>query len=120
MRSALEFTPFEEVEQHRHPVMPDSHRYELLRARYDIRYDGVESTVTLDLRHRDTGECRRLRFEGAGAGHALSNLCGLYILNIRYRGWESGVEVGEYYEEGGVFFHARSVRDVTSEPDEVA
>jgi hypothetical protein len=118
MRSALEFTPFEEVEQHRHAILPDSHRYSLLRARYDIRLDGGESSVTLDLQHNTTGERRRLRFEGATVSHALDQLYGLYILDIRYRGWEQAVEVGEAFEEGGVFFHARTVRDVTAEPDE--
>lgn len=119
MRSALEFTQFDEVEQHRHPILPDSQHYRLIRARYDIRYDGSESSVVLDLQHKDTGGTRRLRFDGASISRTLEQPYGLYILDIRYRGWELGVEVGEYFEEGGVYFHARSVRGISAEPSEL-
>ena len=118
MPSALEFTPFDEVKQHRHPILPDSHCYRLVRALYDIRYDGGDSSVTLDLQHDDTAEMRRLLFEGVSLRNPLSEVYGLYILDIRYRGWELTVEIGEYFEEGGVFFHARSVRDVSSKADD--
>jgi hypothetical protein len=118
MRSAFEFTPFDEVEQHQHPILPDSQLYRLIRARYDLRYDGGDSSVTLDLQHNETAATRRLLFEGVLLRNPLSDVYGLYILDIRYRGWELGVEVGEYFEEGGVFFHARNVRDVSSQADE--
>jgi len=118
MSSAWEFTPFDEVEQHRHPILPDSERYRLVRAHYDIRYDGGDSNVTLYLQHQETAETRCLLFAGATLRHPISEVHGLYILDIRYRGWELSVEVGEYFEDGGVFFHARSVRDITSQTDE--
>ncbi len=118
MRSSLHFTPFEEVEQHRHPILLDSQQYRLIRAIYDIRYDGGDSSVSLDLQHDDTTETRRLLFDCVTLRDPLSEVYGLYILDIRYRGWEFGVEVGEYFEEGGVFFHARSVREVSPHSDE--
>ena len=75
-----------------------------------------DSTLVLHLAHRETSERRVLSFSGAGCDHPLKHSYGLYLLDIRYRGWEGlRVEVGEFFEEGGIYFHAAEVRDVTSE-----
>jgi len=115
--SSPEITPNDEIDQHRHPVLPESEHYHLIRARYDIRYDGSDSSITLDLQQNNTGERRRLVFDAVVIHRLLGEPYGIYIMDIRYRDGEFGVEVGEYYEEGGVFFYASDARDVAHQPD---
>lgn len=110
------FTPFDEVEAHRHSILPGSECYRITRIQHDANLETGESTVILHLAHRESGERRVLSFTGGGCDHPLKHCIGLYLMDIRYRGWEDlGVEVGEFYEEGGVLFHARDVRDITDE-----
>ena len=114
MRS--DYTSHPEIEAHRHPVLPGSEHYRITRIQHDADLDSGESTVVLHFAHRETGERRVLSFSGAGCDHPLMHYYGLYVLDIRYRGWEDlRVEVGEFFEEGGVYFHAADVRDVTAE-----
>ena len=109
-------TPIAEVDANRHPVLPDSERYEIARCVYDFDFEGGASTITLTLTlvHRQTGDRRRLRFAGVSCSHPLSGYHGLYILDTGYRQWERRVrvEVGEFFEDGGVYFLDESVEEV--------
>jgi|ERR1035441_783807 hypothetical protein len=110
------FTPHAEIEAHRHPILPGSENYRITRIQHDANLESGESAVILHLAHRKTGERRVLSFTGGGCDHPLKHYYGLYLLDIRYRGWEDlRVEVGEFFEEGGVYFHATDVRDITHE-----
>lgn len=111
-------TPIAEVDANRHPVLPDSERYEVTRCVYDFDYEDGKSTITLALLHRQTGERRCLRFVGVSCSHPLSGYHGIYILDTSYRQWERRVriEVGEFFEDGGVYFLAESVEEMHAEP----
>jgi hypothetical protein len=109
-------TPFDEIKVHRHPILSNSERYRLTRIQHDANLETGDSTIVLHLAHRETGERRVFSFTGGGCRHPLADCIGLYLMDIRYRGWEDlRVEVGEFYEEGGVFFYARDVREITAE-----
>ena len=109
-------TPMTEVDAHRHPVLPNSERYEVVRYVYDFDHENGTHTITLTLVHRSTGERRCLRFSGVSCDHPLRHCEGLYIVDTSYRQWEQRVriEVGECFEEGGVYFLAESVEDISA------
>jgi hypothetical protein len=110
------YTPFDEVAAHRHPILLGSEYYRISRIQHDANLESGVSILILHLLHRETGERRVLSFTGGGCDHPLKHCIGLYLMDIRYRGWEDlRVEVGEFYEEGGVFFYATDVRDITDE-----
>ncbi len=52
-------------------------------------------------------------FRGVTLHEPLTNVSAIYIMDTSYRGWEERVrvEVGELYEEGGVYFLAESVEE---------
>lgn len=112
-------TPIAEVDANRHPVLPNSEQYEIVRCAYDFDSEGGEHTVTLTMVHRQTGDRRRLRFAGVACFHPLSDHYGIYVLDTGYRQWEQRVriEVGEFFEDGGVYFLAESVEEISAEPN---
>jgi hypothetical protein len=115
------YTPHAEIEAHRHPVLPGSEHYRITRIQHDADLESGQSTLVLHLAHRQTGERRVLSFTGAQCDHLLAHHYGLYLLDIRHRGWESlRVEVGEFFEDGGVYFYAADVRDITHESQDAA
>jgi hypothetical protein len=115
-------TPIAEVDANRHPVLPESERYQIARCVYDFDAEGGESSITLTLVHRQTGDRRRLRFAGVSCSHPLAGYYGLYIVDTSYRQWERRVrvEVGEFFEDGGVYFLAESVEEIPAEPGAAA
>lgn len=113
-------TPAAEVEAHRHPIFPDSERYEIVRYVYDFDREANHSVITLTFLSEQTKQRKCLRFSGVRCDHPLSGYFGLYILDTKYRQWQADVriEVGEYYEEGGVYFYAASVEEVVEAAQE--
>ena len=107
-------TPRTEVDQHRHPILPNSERFEIVRFLYDFDRESDQSNITLTLVSRDTRERKTLRFSGVRCSHPLEEYFGIYILDTAYRQWERDrrIEVGEYCEEGGVYFYAASVEEI--------
>src|SRR5579872_2607401 len=108
------FTPIAEVAAHRHPILPNSERFEITRFVYDFNREAGESSITLTLVSQDTGERKCLRFSHVRCRHPLEGYFGIYILDTSYRQWQRDVriEVGEYFEDGGVYFYAESVEEL--------
>jgi hypothetical protein len=111
-------TTFAEVDANRHPILPDSERYEIVRYIREVNIESGMNTITLTLIHRQTGERKCLRFDGVSHSHPLMGCTGLYIVDTSYRQWEQRVriEVGEYFEDGGVYFQAESVEEIPEAP----
>jgi hypothetical protein len=115
MRHQLDWhTPIAEVDDHRHPILPQSERYEIVRCVYDFNQELEQNTITLTMVHRQKGDRRCLRFNGVSCNHPLHGYYGIYILDTSYRQWERSVriEVGECFEDGGVYFLAESVEEI--------
>lgn len=109
-----DFTAIEEIEAHRHPLLADAHRFQILRIQHDANLESGDSTLVLRLRHRETHTERVLSFTGVICDHPLMHCIGLYMMDMRYRGWDNlRIEVGECFEDGGVIFRAKDVRDIT-------
>jgi hypothetical protein len=102
------------MDANRHPILADSEKYEIVRFQYDLSYESGENTIVLTMVHRVTGDRRCLRFMGVSSSHPLTGCIGIYIVDTAYRQWEKRVrvEVGEFYEDGGVYFLAESVEEV--------
>lgn len=107
-------TSLVEVNSNRHPILRDSENYQIVRCTYDFDHERNDNTITLTLVHRMNGERKRLQFTGVTCDHPLSQNDGIYILDTQYRQWEKSkrIEVGEYFEDGGVYFYAEGVEEV--------
>jgi hypothetical protein len=112
-----DYTPIAEVNANRHPILVDSEQYQIVRCAYDFNRETGENTIMLTLAHRTNQTRRRLRFTGVSCNHSLDGCIGVYILDTSYRQWEKRVrvEVGEFYEDGGVYFRAASVEEMAAE-----
>jgi hypothetical protein len=110
-------TPIAEVDANRHPILPNSERYKIVRCVYDFDQEHGQNTITLTMVHRETGDRRCLQFSGVSCAHPLQGYYGIYVLDTSYRQWEMRVriEVGEFYEDGGVYFLAESVEELSSQ-----
>jgi hypothetical protein len=112
----LDFTclPTDEIDAHRHPILPNSERFEILRFVYDFDREAGENTITLTLVSRDTADRKTLRFSGVRSTHPLADYFGIYVVDTSYRQWDrdARIEVGEYFEDRGVYFYAKSVEEV--------
>lgn len=108
------FTSIAEVDTYRHPILPNSERFEIVRFLYEFDREMGQSSITLTLVSRDTAERKCLRFSQIRCSHPLERYFGIYILDTAYRQWEREIriEVGEYYEDGGVYFYAESVEEL--------
>jgi hypothetical protein len=108
-----EFTPIDEIESHRHPILPLSEQFEIVRFQYDFNREVGENTIALTMVHRQSKQRKCLRFAGVTCSHPLSGQIGIYILDTAYRQWDRSakIEVGEYFEDGGVYFFAESVEE---------
>jgi len=109
-----EATTWEEIDAHPHSAIPNAHEFEIERVECDFSHDHRERSVTLTLRHRQSGERVRFAFEEADWPVGLDVVNSqLYIIDISHRGWDRrGVEVGDYHDDGPPFFRARSVQVV--------
>src|SRR5262245_8469249 len=115
VREYPSYTPIEEIDAHRHPILPNSQDYDVVRCIYDFDQEHNQNSVTLTLVDRVSGDRRCLRFSGVKCEHPLKGCPAVYILDVRHRQWDRiRVEVGEFYEEGGVCFLAETVEIVES------
>ena len=95
----------EEIKNHRLHFFPDSEMYRVVKCEFSEDFELSVISLTLTVKHEDTGSTKRLRFHNATLNKdlftELRDATGLYFMDTSYLGWkqENRVEVGDW--DGG-------------------
>ena len=103
-----------EINAHRHPVLPDAESYRVVAIRFEHDYDTQRSSLALRIRNEETGDTCSLQFTNPAFNSdpfiELRDATGLYLMTTTHLRWDRSqqIEVGDW-DGGPPLFWAEDV-----------